>query len=95
MSSKEVCKYGNKCYRKNPDHLKNFSHNDSLIESNENTDYDESSSEPNILETTQDKRDNLADDVALKTVENNSKSNTNLLDKIEKIDLTQVKGELI
>ena len=26
MASKPLCKYGSKCYRKNPDHLRRFAH---------------------------------------------------------------------
>ena len=28
MTSKPVCKYGAACYRKNPDHLRQFAHPD-------------------------------------------------------------------
>lgn len=86
---KEACKYGSKCYRKNPDHLKNFTHNDSVSEKNDLYLDDEGSSEPNILETTQDKRDDLAEDVFVNEEETLKE---NVLDKIEKFDLTQIKG---
>ena len=89
MTKKEPCKYGAKCYRKNPEHLKDFTHNDSIFVANDD-DLDESFSEPNILETTQDKRDNLAEDAIVHPEENAQKNI--IMDKVDKIDLSQIKG---
>lgn len=90
MTKKEPCKFGSKCYRKNADHLKEYTHDDSLFEANDSV-LDESASEPNLLETTQDKRDNLADDVKT-VVKNDENFKTNLIEKIEKFDLSEIKG---
>lgn len=89
MTKKEPCKYGAKCYRKNPDHLKDFTHDDSIYESNDD-DLNESLSEPNILETTQDKRDNLAEEAIVQS--DGLEQKNILLDKVDKIDLSKIKG---
>ena len=87
---KESCKFGSKCYRKNPDHLKNFAHDSSMVENNDSELDEENSPEPNILETTQDKRDSLAESVDTRIHETTPKKD--ILEKIEKFDLTLVNG---
>jgi hypothetical protein len=65
MTTKQVCRYGAKCYRKNSDHLSNYEHkSDETNPTNENKC-------PNIIETKSDKPE-LKSKCENKNIEENS-----------------------
>lgn len=78
MASKPKCKYGSKCYRKNGSHLENYAH-----EQDENSLSCSIDSE-NIDDENEDK------EIFSKTFE--IKPDTENLENIERIDLSQIKG---
>lgn len=82
---KPLCKYGDKCFRKNPNHLKNFEHSLEKLENEENLnqkDDDKKSS---------DESEKL--DILLKKSENFIEYKENL-ENLEKFDLSKIKGVL-
>ena len=69
QAKKNICKYGNKCYRKNADHLKNFDHESSETTpvSDENTCPDSNSSNENDAKSVESKRDDIKTNQKLTT----------------------------
>lgn len=87
-NKKPICKYGDKCFRKNKEHIKNYEH------TSFKKDDDSSDEFKDIKDSKQETLDNLA-----KNSENLAKkseivmeTNTMEIDKLEKFDLSSLKG---
>lgn len=86
-SKKPLCKYGDKCYRKNPDHLKNYDHGPIEEESLLN----DENSLPNCDEPLKEEKiDSISKNSEL------TKANDHLgqseSENLEKFDLSGIKG---
>lgn len=78
-TKKPLCKYGDKCFRKNPHHLKNFDH---LLKN---------LNEENLNEKGEEKISEKLD-LLLKKSENSIEQKENL-ENLEKFDLTKINGD--
>lgn len=78
--NKKVCKYGEKCFRKNADHIKNYDHEKDVTDEN---------SCPETQSSDDKAKEEKRDDVK-KNTENATKPKTETVD-VEKYDLTEIK----
>jgi hypothetical protein len=93
QAKKKVCKYGDKCYRKNEDHLKNYDHEkqaESETVLDENTCPDTNSSSESDSQKIQLKKDDLKPQT--KQVEPEEVDIKKIEILVEKFDLDEMKG---
>ena len=94
-TNKQVCKYGDKCYRKNEDHLKNYDHETKVenVVSDENTCPESSnSSNDSSQKTTQSKKDDLKPQTVQTEPLGAEIKKIEVL--VENFDLNEMKGRL-
>ena len=89
QTKKKICKYGNKCYRKNEDHLKNFDHEVSAAISDENT-CPESNSSNESDSKVQMKNDDLKPSESSGSDSCQTVKTTGVM--LEKYDLAEISG---
>ena len=89
---KTLCKYGDKCYRKNADHLSHFYHNSLEIISQEK-EIDEIKESREEKENIESRRDSLEKNSNAKRQKLNDDVEED--DTVERLDLSTVKSNLL